>query len=182
MKFSNFDGKFWEFKLAELKVTNNIITGNPYLLTVVFLLTVIGSSFAQRITPQVFNVVGFTTNLENTTISSSIGELATSTIATGDLTITQGFLQPIERPPCLDLELIFFPNPVTDVISVGIENCPGEIGRIEVYDIFGKRVHSTKLVENSANLSTLSPSVYIIKAITTNEEVAGSFKVAKVAK
>jgi len=55
-----------------------------------------------------------------------------------------------------------FPNPAKDMITIK-SSTSEEISSVQVFDLLGKEVLNSKLVEDNVNLSTLSKGVYMLK-------------------
>lgn len=137
-------------------------------------------SIAQEIYPSVSNTDGFYKKTDNGSIAISIGELAVSTINGSAGIITQGFLQPEIQPPCSDFDLDYFPNPVTDFITIRDTACGKIIHRIEVFNMVGNYVMGVRLVNREADLSNLRVGLYIIRGYDATDKVLGTFKIVKI--
>lgn len=152
---------------------------NVLLLTISILFVTVAAS-AQQIKPFVMN--GFSASLlnKNQTYSSSIGEMATSTISANGFSITQGFLQPISlKVPCGEVVLKTFPNPVIKEMSIFAEGCDIEVASIKAYDLFGKLVLEGEIVNNEINFSSIGVGVYLVRAYNSQEQVVGVVKILK---
>lgn len=62
-----------------------------------------------------------------------------------------------------ELGIRLYPNPVDDKLNFETINSL-MINQIEIYDVVGKRVLSTTINNNSIDISTLTPGVYMVKA------------------
>lgn len=59
-------------------------------------------------------------------------------------------------------DLLIYPNPTYDILYFNMIN--HNYSNIEIYDVVGKRVLSTTINNNSIDISTLTPGVYMVKA------------------
>jgi hypothetical protein len=139
-----------------------------------------GVVYAQVVTPSVVNTNGFSKVLENGFITISVGESAVQTLNGVQGIITQGFLQPEFEPPCSDFELDYFPNPVSDILTIRDTACGRIINRIEVYDLLGNLVLLIKLVNREADLRLLGNGIFIVRCYSISDNVLGTFKIVKV--
>ncbi len=81
-----------------------------------------------------------------------------------------------------DLAIIkAFPNPFHDILEIKLKSPLDSEGHIEVYDIFGKAITSTPILEGqdhiTLNLNTISNGMYMLKFNTLNKHK--SFKILK---
>lgn len=145
-------------------------------------LAVISCSFAyaQLDTPSVPNSVGFELPMENSSITISIGEPAITTLSSSNLAVTQGYLQPIDREPCLNAAFTYFPNPAKELINIEVTGCDSEILSVQIIDIWG-RLLTTVIPknDNQIQLGDLSQGVYVFKVLLKSG-VSGSFSAIKV--
>jgi hypothetical protein len=65
-------------------------------------------------------------------------------------------------------EVIFYPNPVNDIINFDATN-----GAVSIYDLLGRKVFSTDFQSGKANISSLKPGTYVIR-IWANDKVYSS--------
>jgi hypothetical protein len=63
-------------------------------------------------------------------------------------------------------KVIFYPNPVKDMLYVKTEN---KINSISIFNINGLKVFEGNLVDNKIDLSTLNSGIYFVKIETENE-------------
>ena len=93
-----------------------------YYWRIIHALIIIFSSYgilsAQVVTRSIVNTNGFSKVLDNGYVTISVGESAVQTLNGVQGIITQGFLQPEFEPPCSDFELDYFPNPVSDNLTI----------------------------------------------------------------
>jgi hypothetical protein len=97
-------------------------------------------------------------------------------VALGTATITN----PLDLVNTGKADLILFPNPATDKLSVAISGYDKE-KVIEVFNANGERVMTQKTMQNNQTLNTekLSAGIYFIKVSTTDGNVIGQSKFLK---
>jgi hypothetical protein len=108
-------------------------------------------------------------NFKHLSISQSIGQpyAVFSTTLQRKYSLNQGQILPQSRTKSLNNKLKFkiYPNPVIDVLHVGLESAT-HISGIDIYDINGRvmsqRVFPSTQNSESMNLAALSSGVYII--------------------
>lgn len=66
-------------------------------------------------------------------------------------------------------ELQIYPNPVTSEFHLSIKN-PLVNDRINIYNVFGQKVLSKKLIINRVDISELNKGMYIIELLSDNEK------------
>lgn len=68
-------------------------------------------------------------------------------------------------------DFVFYPNPVTDVVTVSLKNDTNEIASVAVYDILGKLIFTQKslnaITTQTIDLSAVSKGLYLIEVTTT---------------
>ncbi len=69
-------------------------------------------------------------------------------------------------------DFIFYPNPVSDAVTVSLKNNANSISNIAVYDVLGKLIFSKKptsaIVTETIDLSTVSKGLYLLEVTTDN--------------
>lgn len=112
----------------------------------------------------------------------SLGELATTTIGTGD-NITQGFHQldllidPVYEWPQEDIGLKLFPNPVADYLV--LEQKGAQIFKIEIHDLLGRLLFVEELNSShkEIDIQRLPNHTYLLTL--TSDQHRKSFKIIK---
>jgi hypothetical protein len=133
---------------------------------------------SQTMSPRVTNTAGFDLSMNNLEVTVSIGEPAITTLASSTNYITQGFLQP-EILPCPDIRISYYPNPAKDDITIEVLGCDIQIQSIQIIDIWGRVVTTTKLTkDNKLNLTGLSQGVYVIR-VALNNSAVNNFNIVK---
>jgi hypothetical protein len=128
---------------------------------------------------QVTNLAGFDISIYNYIVTTSIGEPAIATLASTNIILTQGFLQP-EILPCKNLNFSYYPNPAKREITIEAYGCEVQIQNMELYEPSGRIITKMKPgKDNLVQLGDLSPGIYFIKVYLTNLE-SKTIKVIKV--
>ena len=69
-------------------------------------------------------------------------------------------------------DFIFYPNPVSDVVTVSLKNNANSISNIAVYDVLGKLIFSQKpasaITTETIDLSSVSKGLYLLEVTTDN--------------
>jgi len=148
------------------------------VLLLLILISKVG--YGQKVSSQVIDSFGASISVEGLTFDTTVGELATTTIAGNGYTITQGFLQPIDlKTPCGDVVLKAFPNPVTLGMKIYADGCDLDVALIKTYDLFGKLVYEQRLSNNQIEFSSIGVGVYLVRAYDQNDRVVGVVKIIK---
>lgn len=127
--------------------------------------------FGQKVMPSVTNMAGFDLSASGLITTLSIGEPAIITLASEEVIITQGFLQP-EVLPCKDVSFSYYPNPAKDEITIEAYGCEIKIESIQVIDIWGRTLGTVVPDKNNkVQLGQLAQGVYIMKILLSNNEV-----------
>ena len=141
---------------------------------------------AQQIPQKVVNSSGTVFQINNVSITFSVGEPITSTLINTSTILTQGFIQPIKTdlPTSLlylaDLDAAFttFPNPVTEGVTIEFTDKSITPLKYEVYNNDGRLVLSTSDSNSYINLSILSDGIYWLRPIVVGKQ----FGVKKIVK
>jgi hypothetical protein len=68
-------------------------------------------------------------------------------------------------------DFVFYPNPVSDVVTVSLKNENASIASITVYDVLGKLIFaqqlSTSITSETIDLSSVSKGLYLLEVTTT---------------
>ncbi len=151
------------------------------MLTMVIVWATTYSASAQIVSPTVIDSHSYNYNENGVFIDMSVGELAITTLETSSQIITQGFLQPITiEIPCDIPELVYYPNPVVDKITIEATYCDVKVKYIEAYDLFGKSVLVAAANENIIDLAPIGVGVYMLRVYANNAELLGTIKIIKI--
>jgi len=149
---------------------------------VLLLFLICTSSHAQ----QVVATAGATIQTAYGGISYTIGQIATQTITTSGITLTQGFHQPklvvSDRIDQNDFEYTIeaFPNPTADFVKLSVSADKVKGLRYLLYDNAGKTIANKRLesIETFISFSGLISSNYILKVFDGKKEIK-SFTIFK---
>jgi hypothetical protein len=118
----------------------------------------------------------------------TVGQIVYSTKEGSNGSVSQGVQQPYEISDVTGIELTngrtmqcsVYPNPVTDILILKIEEEIQKQYVISLYDINGKLLESKKIQgsETSIEMKILVSSTYFLKVTSNNEEVK-TFKIIK---
>lgn len=124
-------------------------------------------------------------------ISFTIGEVAYTTLTSGNFILTQGFQQgnlfttSIDKPVNAVNDIAVYPNPATDYVKVRIDipNLSGK-ATYDLHDITGKKVITKEFnVETSVpvelSLSDIRPGIYLLKVYVAKENLVRVVKLVK---
>jgi hypothetical protein len=150
------------------------------LLVMVFILATYSAS-AQLVSPTVTDSHSYNYHNNGVYIDMSIGELAITTLESSSQIITQGFLQPTSiEQPCDIHELVYYPNPVVDKITIEATYCDVHVKYVEAYDLFGKSVLVADASENTIDLASIGVGVYMLRVFASNAKLLGTIKIIKI--
>jgi hypothetical protein len=159
----------------------------PFCLTtmivVLLLLCSIGIQAQETVTTSGGNATG-----SGGTISYTVGQIVYTTHVSTTGIITQGVQQPyeilvitgIEEAQGISLEISTYPNPVSDVLTLKVENYKSENLTYQLYDVHGSLLQNGEIVLNETIIQTenLAPAVYYLKVSDDQKEVK-TFKIIK---
>jgi len=167
-------------------MTKNLIAAiffrlaHKHLLVMSMFWATCGAS-AQIVTPSVTDTHSYNYGRNGVFIDMSIGELAITTLETSSQIITQGFLQPISiEQPCDEPELVYYPNPVVDKLTIEDTECDVSVAYIMAYDLFGKSVLIADASKNTIDLASIGVGVYMIRVFASNDQLLGTLKIIKI--
>jgi hypothetical protein len=152
----------------------------PLIVLIVILLAVTGTHYGQSLELSVLNVTGFTHTDGEFTLTSNIGESLIRTVENDSRVLTQGFLQPIVSGPCQNTSIRFYPNPTQDEVFISSVECDLPIDKVAVIDLHGRIVSEQQVQDGRVSLLDFNPGVYLIQSYFEDEQVAGTFKIAKI--
>jgi Secretion system C-terminal sorting domain len=121
-------------------------------------------------------------------VSYTIGQIVYMTNIGTNGSVTQGIQQPYEIlvitgiPEAKDItiEILVYPNPVTDNLKLEIKNYEIQNLRYKLYDNNGKLLQENKIEGNETNIimNNLIPAIYFLK-VTDNKKIVKTFKIIK---
>jgi hypothetical protein len=120
--------------------------------------------------------------------SYTVGQIVYITSSNSNGSVAQGVQQPyeisvvtaVEKAKDISLEIVVYPNPVTDFAKLKIKNYEVENLRYQLYDIHSSLLQDNKIVGNETNIimSNLLPATYFLK-VTDINKVIKTFKIIK---
>jgi len=121
--------------------------------------------------------------------SYTVGQVGyTTNEGTNGNTVAQGMQQPFEisvvtgitEAKGIKLEVLAYPNPTTDYLSVKVENYETANLQYMVFDINGKLLQTVKATGKETQIETgkLVPANYFVKVLDNNSEIK-VFKIIK---
>ena len=149
-------------------------------------------SFSQSIERHVISSTGSSTTAGGITLSSTVGEIATTTLISGSVVLTQGFQQPnpedltsVPEDKKTNLDYKIYPNPTSDQLIIELNSDkPAELV-IEICDMSGKQVvllkktiHVSGNVKEQVDMTSFAAGNYLLKLIYGNDAVK-TFQVMK---
>ncbi len=152
----------------------------------IILLCVFTYSISQAQQLQIINTGGGHLTNNQGSLSFSIGEVITETVAQ-DQILTQGFFQTnitvtaVNEISQLAYELLAYPNPTKDYVILKISKEKLNNLNYFLYDKFGRLLASEQITTNQTQIpfNFLSPSTYYLKIIDEQIEVM-TFKIIKI--
>lgn len=152
-------------------------------LTIVFYLGISNCHAQQSPTSSGGDLTG-----SNGSVAYSVGQIVYTTYTGSNGSIAQGVQQPYEISVVLASEdfselvndLIVFPNPSTDVLTINMLNTNGLELDYSFIDMTGKVLKSKKNIENQTSIivSDLPSAIYFLQITNKNKEVK-TFKIIK---
>jgi hypothetical protein len=146
---------------------------------------------AQTLDPNVVATTGgFDSNVSGT-LSWTLGEPVTETVADGQSILTQGFQQPELQITAVtavesDVTLNVFPNPASEMIHLSFSNQGQSHAFVELFTTEGRLVYSELAVLNggdtqlSIDVQHLAAGMYMLKITLSGETAPRIFKVQKI--
>ncbi|HAF27470.1 MAG TPA: hypothetical protein DCG75_00340 [Bacteroidales bacterium] len=143
----------------------------------------------QSISSYVVASAGESVEVGGLNVSWTLGEIAIETLESTDLVLTQGFQQgyfeitSIGDPLSTNFTIKMYPNPASEFVWVDLESEEIKDAVIELFDLDGKLVYSSKLnvIEgpNKVELGNLNSSQYILRISDNSGIVLQTFKLVK---
>ncbi|WP_264559263.1 T9SS type A sorting domain-containing protein [Flavobacterium sp. N2270] len=152
-------------------------------LTIVFYLGMSNCYSQQSPTSSGGDLIG-----SNGSVAYSVGQIVYTTNTGSNGSVSQGVQQPYEISEVLASEdfselindLIVYPNPSTDVLTINMSNSNGLELDYAIIDVTGKVLKSKKNIENETSIvvSDLPSAIYFLQITNKNKEVK-TFKIIK---
>jgi hypothetical protein len=119
--------------------------------------------------------------------SYSVGQIVYTTNAGSNGSVAQGVQQPYEISvttgidvKTIQLEMLVYPNPTTDYLTLKIENIEVSTLNFQLYDVQGKIIENNQILDNTTTIKMLQQSkgIYFLK-VANNNVVIKTFKIIK---
>jgi hypothetical protein len=162
-------------------------------LLLLFLICISVSVTAQSLSPY---VVASTGNFKITggfSLSSTVGEPVTTTVAAGNFILTQGFQQQslkgvgVQNVAMGNLDIRVFPNPATEEVNVLIFSPDASATMVKLFDVLGRELAVPASIINEGtqkqftlHLTQLSASMYFIAVYDLINHTTQTIKIQKV--
>lgn len=121
-------------------------------------------------------------------VSYSVGQVVYQTYSGTSGSVAEGVQQPyeisvvtgIEEAIGINLSVSAYPNPVTDNLTLSVDNLEFSTLSFQLYDMNGKLLKSEKITSNytSIAMSAFVPASYFVKVIQQDKNVK-TFKIIK---
>lgn len=126
----------------------------------------------------------FSSTSNGTTLSSTVGEVMTTTISSNSATLTQGFQQPVivnllsSENVAEEYGITVFPNPTTALINV--QKTIATPLKAQLYDAAGKLINTYTLTQpnNTIDLQKLASGTYLLSII--GQTPTSAFQIQKI--
>ncbi len=123
------------------------------------------------------------------TVNYTVGQVVYNSYTETAGTITQGVQQPyeifiyngLEEAEAINLICSAYPNPVTDLLLLRVENFNMEKLTYKLCDAYGKTLEKKRITakETTIKIENLIPSIYFLKIINDKKEMK-TFKIIKI--
>lgn len=142
------------------------------------------SLMAQSLSPEVTAISGEFFQGQNHSLSWTLGEIVTETIASSDHILTQGFQQDFPAPFAIEEQfsseqvILAYPNPVKDFLTIASKKEMHDAD-IHVFDVHSTEIYHARMNGSKTllNLSSLPAGMYFIRISDINYSKA--FKIHK---
>lgn len=146
---------------------------------------------AQSISRESISVAGSFTETLDYHLSFTVGETIGNTTRNSGLILTQGFEQGKihivlgYEDESIDLELVAYPNPTRDMVTLAVENYAGSKLRYTVYSLQGVPLLANRQVElgftkrAQIDFTTLPVGLYQLVITTEDEKLVKTLKIYK---
>ncbi len=133
--------------------------------------------------PKVVNSTGGTLQFGTVFVDFSLGEVAVATLSYSGGTITEGFLQPVQKVIVTSVEgmdklegISIFPNPVGQTLSYASSEV---VEKMVIYSVEGVLVASFPSPLQVLDVSFLNPGVYRIEVETKGKRIFSNISIIK---
>lgn len=79
------------------------------------------------------------------------------------------------------IEIILFPNPASETVTIQLKNNDQQLGIIELYDVFGKKILTDRTAGNERQITikNLASGVYFCRIYSDTKQILGTYKIIK---
>ena len=121
------------------------------------------------------------------TVSYTVGQVVYTTNTGTNASVAQGVQQPYEISTSvgievteINLELITYPNPTNNALTLNIGNYNNEVLTYQLYDMQGKLLDSKQVVNNNTTIGmqNLPTSTYLLNVLGNNALIK-TFRIIK---
>ncbi len=161
------------------------------LLAAILLTAQISFSQVATLSPTVIASAGNYAESGSISLSWTLGEIAVSTLTQGDLILTQGFQQSYVLPDNIELDpidwqIIAYPNPVNDELSIQFDVLEPTDFWIEIQDVTGrilsqkqhKEIHPGDIIP--VNMSNYKYGVFFFRVYTPDRQQMRVISIRKI--
>ena len=154
---------------------------------IVFILFIflVNISYAQEVVRENIGSAGASEKIGTTHISQSIGQQSAlnGTVSNNDITLRQGFQQPVfrvEKNTLIDvteLDLVVFPNPFRYDIGVKFDQQPNERVNVFIHDTRGRLIKNLSFnpqIEITIPCKELARGSYVLNISTSNKQYSAN--------
>jgi hypothetical protein len=136
---------------------------------------------------QSVNAAGGDATGDGGSVSYTIGQIDFTCYEGAGGTVNQGVQQLNELSdylsnnfPTLNLEMVIYPNPTTDLINLKIENYESDYLSYALFDMQGRQVSTNKITqdETQIQMKNLASAVYLLNVFDKNKTLK-TFKIIK---
>ena len=152
------------------------------------------ASFSQSISPYVISSKGEYFSNSSSSLSWTLGQIASTSLFTPDNILTQGFQQPYYYDPSDipvinddSFEIQIYPNPVRDFINIIYSTQTKTKLKFEVLDLLGNNLKpyiekDSEIVPKKLELriDELKPGIYLVRIISKSSDILKTFKIIKI--
>jgi hypothetical protein len=121
-----------------------------------------------------------------TSISWTLGELVTSSYINDSISFCQGFQQPdlsitiVDQIPEIDYNISIAPNPVSEFITLNIDEAINTKIEYNIIDISGNILYKNNVISNKTEIqfTSFKSGTYLLKIVKSNI-IVKTFKIVK---
>ena len=142
-------------------------------------------AIGQTLDMKLISSLGDSFNNSSYQLDWSIGECVTTSFASSDFLITQGFHQNSYQIMSVkdlrvDIEIKVYPNPTTNFVNLKVENSKIENMQYILTSVYGKVLQLKKITKNQEqiNFSNVTTGIYFI-SISKNNQLIKTLKIIK---